>query len=245
MTWGRTFDPKDAARDAVEAARQAVREQLVSAVLYGSAAGGEFDPRASDVNVAFVFTALGPPELSALRPAHSLWVRRRVVHPLLLTREGLTHSADAFPLEYLLIRERHETLHGPDLFAAITIDAPVLRTAVERVLRTQALGLTTTYLALAGSASGARHWARRASTAIAASTSGLLHLTGEPIPRTRRELVERAGARFGIDAPALSLLLAPESREPLEVGALLASAQILLERLIDAAERLDGPPAKP
>jgi hypothetical protein len=242
--WAKGFDPAAAARRAVDAARREVGDRLSSATLYGSAAGGEFDQRTSDVNVALVLTALGPAELEALRGAYRTWIRLRVTRPLLLSRETLARSIDAFPLEYLLIRHRHETLYGADPFAAIRIDRAALRTAVERVLRTQELGLNASYLALAGSPSGARHWALRASTAITASASGLLYLMGEPIPASRSELADRCAARLAADPAALSLLLARGSTR-VEAGRLLESAQSLLTRLIEAAEKLDERAAPP
>jgi len=242
--WARRFDPRSAATGAVDAARRAVGDRLLSATLYGSAAGGEFDPRTSDVNVAFVFTSLGVPELEALRAARRQWVRRRVARPLLLSHDGLMRSLDTFPLEYLLIQHRHQTLFGDDHFAKLSIARHALRAAVERLLRIQMLGLNSSYLALAGSPSGARHWALRASTAIAASTSGLLHLMGEPIPAARRELAERCAARLGVDPRALALLLprGGAERAPVPAARFLESAQTLLHRLLEAAERLDITP---
>jgi hypothetical protein len=236
--WRRPFDGRAAAARAVSAALRAVGDRLVGATIYGSAAGGEFLPAHSDVNMAFVFSALGPEELEALRPAHRIWQRNRVVRPLLLSREGLSRSLDVFPLEYLLIRERHETLHGEDFFAHIEIDRTALRREIERVLRAQELGLNWTYIALAGTPSGARHWAGRAGTAIAASASGLLFLAGEQIPATRRELTERCAVLFGIDREALQGLIerGPDARSRIEATRLLASAQTILTRLTEAAD---------
>ena len=236
--WKRSFDPKAAAGRAVSAAVRAVGDRLVGATLYGSAAGGDFLSAHSDVNVAFVFSALGPEELEALRPAHRVWQRSRVTRPLLLSRDGLSRSIDVFPLEYLLIRERHETLHGEDCFGNIEIDRNALSRAIERSLRAQEMGLAWTYIALAGTPSGARHWAGRAGTAIAVAASGLLHLAGEPIPQTRRELTERCAALFGIERESLRGLLerGPEARDRVEATRLLNSAQRILTRLTEAAD---------
>ena len=78
--WPKRFDPMDAAQESVAAARTAVGERLLAAALYGSAARGEFDSAHSDVNVIFVFTALGTSELEALRHAN------RTPHARLLRR---------------------------------------------------------------------------------------------------------------------------------------------------------------
>jgi hypothetical protein len=245
--WPRVFDPRRAARRAVEAARRAVGEKLRGATLYGSAVSSEFHPAHSDVNVAFVFSTLLAPELSALSRAHGAWRRCRVVRPLLLSEDTLRRSLDTFPLEYLLIRERHETIYGEDSFGALALDRDALRLEVERVLRGQELGLGLSYVALAGTRGGARRWALQASTAIASSASGLLYLSGEPIPGRRVDLAQRCAARFGVDAEAFARLLTlREARHrPADALELLDSAQRILRQLLESAERMSAPPQKP
>lgn len=242
MSW-RTFDPQSAAREAVEAARNAVGERLVSATLYGSAAMGTFHSSRSDLNVAFVLTTLDAEILQALGPAHRVWLKRRLVRPLLLTPEILATSLDTFPLEYALIRAHHTPLHGPDPFAALVVDRAALRLQVERTLRTQSLALAWSYLDASRTPAGARHWALRAGTAIAASASGLLHLVGETIPAARVDLAAKVSVRFGIAAePLQQILLPPGERPPVESSALFAGARDVVQRLLDAAERFDATP---
>jgi predicted nucleotidyltransferase len=240
--WPKRFDPMDAAQESVAAARTSVGERLLAAALYGSAARGEFHSAHSDVNVIFVFTTLGTSELEALRHANRTWVQRRVVRPLLLTRASLEQSQDTFPLEYLLLREWHRTLHGPDLFASLGVERTALRSEVERVLRAQVLGLAVSYVALANTPGGARQWAAEASRSIGASASGLLHLVGEPLPARRADLAERCAARFGVDKEALCALLTRDAGGPrMEATRLLDSARLLVERLLEASEQLDRP----
>jgi predicted nucleotidyltransferase len=243
MIWSRSFDPKGAALAAVEAARKAAGENLLGATLYGSAARGEFEPAHSDVNVAFVFASLAPAELERLKAVHETWTRLRVARPLLVSRETLGRSLDAFPLEYLLIRECHVPLSGENHFRDLRIETGPLRQEVERTLRAQEMGLAWTYIALANTPSGARHWAARSGTAIGASASGLLHLAGEPVPRTRAALAERCRDRFGVDEEGERLLTErrPGSAGHLEATRLLASAQRLLTKLTEAADALTRP----
>ena len=240
--WQKKFDPEAAAREAVLAARRVIGDRLLSATLYGSAATGEFRPAHSDVNIAFIFTVLGVPELEVIRRAHGDWEKRRVVRPLLLSASSLDQSRDTFPLEYLLIRERHVPLHGPDPFASIAVDRGALRNQVERVLRAQELGLAVSYVSFVSTPAGARRWATDASSALAASASGLLYLTEGTVPKTRREAAERCAARFGIDAAALSALLTRERHGGAALPAthFLESALALLRRLLEETERLDG-----
>ena len=238
--WPKRFQPAEAAKEAVDAAKTAVGERLLAAALYGSAARGEFDLAHSDLNIVFVFTTLGTAELEALRHAHRVWAPRRVLRPLLLARTSLEQSQDTFPLEYLLLREWHRPLHGPDLFASIRVERATLRIQVERILRAQEMGLAVSYVALANTPNGARHWASQASRAIGASASGLLHLVGETIPARRQELAERCAERFGVDREALQALLTRDrSRPRVEAPRLLESARLLVERLLTTVEQLD------
>jgi predicted nucleotidyltransferase len=241
--WPDRFDPRQAARRAVEAARREAGANLRGATLYGSATSGEFHPAHSDVNIAFVFGTLGKAELHALHPAYAVWRRCRVVRPLLLSENFLKHSLDAYPLEYLLIREHREALEGADYFEPLKPDRVALRLEVERVLRAQELGLGLSYVALAGTRGGARVWAVQASTAIAASASGLVHLAGEPVPRTRRDVAERCAALFQVDGPAFTRLLTIRERkkESVEASELLDSALSILNRLLESVERMALP----
>ena len=238
--WPDRFDPRQAARRAVEAAQREAGSNLRGATLYGSAVSGDFHPAHSDVNIAFVFAALGTAELHALHRAYPVWRRCRVVRPLLLSEDSLKRSLDAYPLEYLLIREGRETLAGTDAFATLQLDRGALRLEVERVLRAQELGLGLSYVALAGTRGGARVWAVQASNAITASASGLVHLAGEPVPRTRREVADRCAALFQVDGPALTRLLTIRERKGERVAAteLLDSALSILNRLLDSVERM-------
>ncbi len=245
--WPEAFDPRREASRAVEAARNAVGETLRGATLYGSAASGEFEPAHSDVNLAFVFTTLGAAELSALSRAYRAWKRSRVVRPLLLSEESLRRSLDSYPLEYLLIRENREPIFGADYFERLVLEPGALRLEVERVLRAQELGLSLSYVALAGTRGGARHWAIQAANAIAASASGLLYLAGDPVPRRKRDIASRCAVRFGVDADRFAKLLTLRDRrhERVEATELLASAQRILDQLLESAERMPAPPANP
>lgn len=242
--WPRRFDARRAAQRGVDAARRAVGEKLRGAALYGSAVSGEFHPGHSDVNVAFVFSALGTAELSALNRAYPVWRRSRVVRPLLLSEESLRRSLDSYPLEYLLIREGHEAIFGVDYFGPVVIDREELRLEVERVLRAQELGLGLSYVALAGTRGGARLWALQALNAIAASASGLLYLSGRPVPRRKRDLAEHCAAAFGVDAAAFTRLLTlrETKRDRVAAVALLDSALTILNQLLESAERISAPP---
>jgi predicted nucleotidyltransferase len=227
----------------VDEARRVAGDTLRGAALYGSTVSGEFHPAYSDVNVALVFSTLGAAELSALSRAYPIWRRSRLVRPLLLSEESLRRSLDSYPLEYLLIREGHEVIFGADYFGPLVIGRDELRLEVERVLRAQELGLGLSYVTLAGTRGGARVWALHALNSIAASASGLLFLSGQPIPRLKRDLAERCAAAFGVDAAAFMRLLTlrETKRDRVDAVDLLDSTLKVLNQLLASAERMSAP----
>src|SRR5580658_7168733 len=69
--------------------RQAAGENLESVILYGSAAGGEFHPEFSNVNLLCILRESSFATLTAMAPAVEWWTRQKHHAPLVLTGEEL------------------------------------------------------------------------------------------------------------------------------------------------------------
>ena len=121
--------------------KTAFGEHLVSAVLYGSAAMGDWDERGSDLNVLCVLDRLTPAELSASEPVFRWWRGEGNPPPLLLTDEEVRTSTDCFPMEFHDMKEHRRTLFGPDLIAGLEIDRSFYRAQVEHELRAKQIRL--------------------------------------------------------------------------------------------------------
>ena len=74
---------------------KAIPGRLCSAVLYGSAAAGDFVPGTSNYNVLLVLDRLGGAELDAISKPALQWAKAGNRPPLLFTRSELQASADA------------------------------------------------------------------------------------------------------------------------------------------------------
>ena len=105
----------------VEQVNKAMPGKLCSAVLYGSAAAGDFVPGMSNYNVLLVVDGLGVAELDALSKPVAQWTKAGHRPPLLFTRGQLQASADVFPIELLDMRQSHRVLFGEDPLADVTI----------------------------------------------------------------------------------------------------------------------------
>jgi hypothetical protein len=116
---------------------------LVSVVLYGSAAGEDFHSHFSDFNVLCVVKAVTPRLLEDAEPAMRWWREKGNPAPLLLSEGEVRTSTDCFPIEFQDMVERRRILHGPDVIEGLEIDASFYRAQVEHELRAKLLRLRT------------------------------------------------------------------------------------------------------
>src|SRR4051812_9639228 len=105
----------------VEKLRQALPAELVSVILYGSAATGDHQDKFSDYNVLCVLSRIAPEQLRATEPVFRWWREQGNPAPLLLTEDEIRSSADCFAIEFHDIREHHRMLYGKDVVADLEI----------------------------------------------------------------------------------------------------------------------------
>jgi hypothetical protein len=180
---------------------------LVSIVLYGSAATAEGKDQRSDFNVLCVLKQVTPRELELTESIFRWWREMKNPSPLLLSREEVVTATDCFPIEFHDIRERHRILFGEDVVANLEIDDSFYRAQVEFELRSKLLRLRQK----AGGVLSERDLLLRLmvdslSTFCVLFRHGL-RLIGEAPRFGKREVVELAQQKFGIDPqPFYSLI---------------------------------------
>jgi predicted nucleotidyltransferase len=136
--------------DLIEKLKAAFGERIVSVFLYGSAAAGDWQERASDLNILCVLPAITAAEIKRAEPVFQWWAKQGNVPPVLLTEEEVMHSTDCFPIEFHDIQERRRVLLGRDIIADLKIDFSYYRALVERELRSKQLRLRQKSVELAG-----------------------------------------------------------------------------------------------
>ena len=95
----------------VEKLRKALGPDLVSVVLYGSAAVGDHDEKFSDYNVLCVLSQITPAQLGATETIFRWWREQGNPAPLLLTEHEVRTSTDCFAIEFQDIKEHHRILY--------------------------------------------------------------------------------------------------------------------------------------
>ncbi|MCC6589216.1 MAG: nucleotidyltransferase domain-containing protein [Bryobacterales bacterium] len=216
---------------------------LVSVILYGSAASGEYHEQYSDLNILCVLQSIRPADLAAAEPIFRWWRDLGNPAPLLLAELEVRTSTDCFPIEFHDMRHQRRVLAGRDVIEGLEIDDSFYRAQVEYQLR-------TAFIRLRQKAAGLLHDARLLTSLLAESVSTflvlgrhVLILSGTARPGSKRETVEALGTALGIDVTPFRTLMDLREKQVAakSVDSKQVFAQYLLsvQALVDAVDRLE------
>jgi hypothetical protein len=127
--------------DLVQKLNAAFGERLISAILYGSAAVGDWQQKTSDLNVLCVLDRITPEELGKSEPVFRWWREKGQSAPLLLTAEEVSGSTDCFAMEFHDMQQHRRLLHGSDVILGLTVEDRFYRAQVEHELRSKQIRL--------------------------------------------------------------------------------------------------------
>lgn len=227
----------------VEKLRKALGSELVSVLLYGSAAAGEHDAKFSDVNVLCVLREITPAHLGAAEPVFRWWQEKGNPSPLLLTEEEVKHSTDCFPIEFHDIRRHHRILFGADVVAGIEIGDTYYRAQVEHELRAKLLRLRQKAAAVLSDKAVLRRLLADSLSTFCVLFRHALLLHGVECGHRKREVIRQASGKFGLNAaPFEKLLDLREERvkaKDVEPVALLGEYMEEIGKVIDAVDLLE------
>ena len=134
----------------VERIRAAAGANLVSVILYGSGAEGEFHPEYSDLNLLCVLRDASFASLNKIADVVEWWRGKKHRPPLVMTLAELNASADTFSIEFVDMKQRHRVLFGEDVLNSLNIPMTLHRAQVEYELR-EKLFLLRQHVLVAGS----------------------------------------------------------------------------------------------
>jgi hypothetical protein len=225
----------------VDRLRKLYGDALVSVVLYGSAASGDYHPRFSDYNILCVLARVTPTELAAAEDLFRWWREHGNPSPLLLTEAELAASTDCFAIEFRDIRDAYRLLHGRDVIAPLAPGVRFHRAQVEHELRAKLLRLRQKAAGMMSDPGLLRRLLADSVATFCVLFRHALLLHGEPAPQARRDAVAAAAARFGFDpAPFERLLDLREERirpRDLDPAALLPDYMIGISAVIGQVDR--------
>ena len=207
--------PESKLQELVTRLQQACGENLVSIVLYGSAAREDFHEEFSDVNVLVVVQHLKPSSFAAISAVLHWWSRdEKLRPPMIMILDELRESADVFAIELLDIQRSHKTLFGQDVVTAIEVPMNLHRVEVEHELRTTLLRLRHHLLLSPDNQDELRAVLAKSITSVLTLFRHALIALGQDPPQAKPQLLETAGEVFGFEVQPLRSILALRNQGP-------------------------------
>ena len=221
---------------------QAAGNNLVSVILFGSAAAGDFHPQSSDVNLFCILRDSSFSALQSIATVVKWWVKQKQPPPLFMTRDEVERSADVFSIEFLDIQQNHRLVFGDDIIRDLKIPTSLHRMQVEYELR-EKLALLRQHLLIAVG-DDKRMWElmTRSISSFATLFRHALMVMGRAAPPGKREAVEALAEVVGFDASGfLQVLDAKASganRGTLDTTAVFSRYLAAVEQVTAAVDRM-------
>jgi len=231
----------------VERMRTAAGTNLLSAILYGSAAAGDYVADHSDVNLLCVLGETSFAAIEALAPAIEWWAKQKHRPPLLLSAEEIRRSADIFSIEFLDMRRHYRVLWGEDVLKTLEIPMRWHRAQLEYELREKTILLRQQLLLSSGKSEAKWELLLRSLSAFGTLFRHALIALGDAGAGRKRESAVALAAKLGIDASVFGELLdireRKKDRKSVNVDEIFARYLKLLEQVTGAVDKLLDPAA--
>ena len=208
----------------------------VSIILYGSAAGGDFDPQRSDINLLIILSSMSPELIARSEPLQKKFERQRITRPLFMDTAYIASSVDSYPMEFLDMKGCYRVLHGEDVLATVKVSTGDLRLQVERELKGKWLHLLQEFSSAHTHRKRLAGLIRISLKSFAPVFRGLLSLKEKPIPHRRDDLFDAVETGYGLEGQPLQQVAAAALQGSPELETKYVAYTRAIKKLIDAIE---------
>jgi len=200
-------DPKEIFPEIINEYRVLFSDDLISIILYGSAAGKDYRPGKSDINFMIVLSEEGIERLDKAVKTVTKWKKRKVATPLFLTETYVETSMDVFPIEYLNFQRNHILVYGKDILKDLSFNHEFVRLQCEREIKGKLLLLREAFLETAGKGRALKEVIGHSTQAFVAIFKALLYLKGKEPPAENRKIIRSTCEAFDLDAVLFEKLI--------------------------------------
>lgn len=180
---------------------------VVSVILFGSGATGDYIPKRSDLNFLVVLDEDAIAQIGKAQSLLSRWQRKRISLPLFLTKAYIKASLDSFPVEFLNMQSAYIVYHGEDVLKDLEFQADDIRLQCERELKGKLLQLRQGYILTKGKMKPSRILIMESIVTFTSIFRALLFLRKNSVPQTKQDVMLAACREFDLDEGVFSVLL--------------------------------------
>jgi len=230
---------KNGLENFVQSLKNIYQQDLISLVLYGSAASGEFVNQHSNLNVLVVLKNTDPDELIK---ASGVVKKFSAITPLFLTEDYIASSTDVFPIEFLDMQENYFLLYGKDILKNININTDNLRFQCEQELKAKLINLRQAYLRLSNKRGELRNLLFKSFTSVLHILRNVLRLKGKKPAYLKQDILKEVTLEFQINKAVLEKILTAKNKQiklkGSEIEELFVNFVRELEKLVGIVDKL-------
>jgi predicted nucleotidyltransferase len=186
---------------------------LVSIILYGSAATNEYDRKRSDINTLVVLNETGIADIWRVHPFLVKWRRKRIACPYFMTRSYIEASVDSFPIEFLNMRFSYQVLFGENVLKDLKFQKQDLRLQCERELKGKLLHLRQGIVLAGTHARDLRLLIVRSLATFTSIFRVLLYLKNKNMPKKKIDILTDSCETFGLSISLFKKLYSIRERK--------------------------------
>ena len=233
--------PQSALEDFVRKLELVFKNELISVILYGSAASGEFVDRHSNLNLLIVIAYI---RIENIKKAARLInkFKFRAIDPLFLSEDYIKSSCDVFPIEFLDMTENYAVLFGKDVLKDIHIDLRNLRFQCEKELKAKLITLRQSYLRFADNRSAVKYLLFRYFTSVTHILRNVIRLKGKKPPYRKSDILHQIAQDCQIEVDAFKKVLAVKNKEiklgGSEIEPLFVKFTSELEKIVNIVDKI-------
>ncbi len=217
---------------------------LVSVILYGSAATGDFARRQSDYTVLIALQRITPKDLRASQAPIREWSKMGNPLPVYFTVSELQDAADVFPVEFHRMERARKVLYGADVLGNLNISDENLRHQTEYELRSKLIQLRRAYIPASMSVEGLVGLMTESLSSFTDLFRAVLLIHGFEPPVAKREVVAATAKRLNVSGDSFEKILdigennSYGSFDEVSADALFADYLREIERVVEAVDKL-------
>ncbi len=226
-------------QDFIQRLKDTYQDGLISVILYGSAASGEFIDKHSNLNLLVVLRST---DLENLKKAASLTNKFRMINPLFFTEKYINSSTDIFPIEFLDMQENYLILYGRDVLKDINIDIKNLRFQCEQELKSKLINLRQLYLTANKDEPALRRLLFKSFTSVLHILRNVLRLKGRKPPYKKEDILKEVALEFEFDSKNWNKISAAKNKQiklsQKDTEGLFVNFVRELEKIVETVDRL-------
>lgn len=215
-------------------------DKLISVILYGSAASGEYAPRHSNINLAVI---LDDTSMDSLKKCAPILKKHKflAVNPVFFTEDYIRSSTDVFPIEFIDMKENHVVLHGKDVLKDIDINIKNLRFQCEQELKSKIINIKRAYLRTTNKFL-LKKILFKSLTSSVHILRNLIRLKGKEPAYAKEEVLVQIAREFNVNVASLQKILDARNNNlkltSEETASLVSPLIEVLETISDKVDRL-------